>query len=243
MSILGSRIRWQRRAVRAHLLQGMPLLLAAAMVRAQAGGSAPTPVSAADLCITEGSLTRGADGRLTVATPKMRAFARIAIADAAETQFTYLGPSAIDSPLASGVLRRQFGLKLRAADACNLVYVMWRFAPESKLVVQTKINPGQHASSECGNRGYQTVTPRHTTPLPALSADAAHVLRAQLLGRQLQVTVDGHSVWQGDLASADLAPGPVGVRSDNAKVAFRLAAGPGPTLSGALPACRADGAD
>jgi hypothetical protein len=242
MSIPGSRIRWQRRAVRAHLLQGMPLLLAAALVRAQAGGSAPTPVSAADLCITEGSLTRGADGRLTVATPKMRAFARIAIADAAETQFTYLGPSAIDSPLASGVLRRQFGLKLRAADACNLVYVMWRFAPESKLVVQMKINPDQHASSECGNRGYQTVRPRQTTPLPALSAEAAHVLRAQLLGRQLQVTVDGHSVWQGDLA-ADLPPGPVGVRSDNARVAFRLAAGPGPTLSSALPACRVDGAE
>jgi hypothetical protein len=67
-------------------------------------------------------------------------------------------------------------------------------------------------------------------------------LRAQLLGRQLQVTVDGHSVWQGDLA-ADLPPGPVGVRSDNARVAFRLAAGPGPTLSSALPACRVDGAE
>ena len=35
--------------------------------------------------------------------------------------------------------------KLRAEDACNLVYVMWRIEPQSRLVVSVKRNPGQHA--------------------------------------------------------------------------------------------------
>ena len=41
-----------------------------------------------------------------------------------------------------GELRRQFGLKLRAQDACNLVYVMWRIEPASKLVVSIKCRTG-----------------------------------------------------------------------------------------------------
>ena len=71
-------------------------------------------------------------------------------------------------PLASGEMRRQFGLKLRAEDACNLVYAMWRIEPESKLVVSVKSNPGQHTSAQCGNRGYQNIKPLHSSPLPSL---------------------------------------------------------------------------
>jgi hypothetical protein len=56
----------------------------------------------------------------------------------AEAHFTYLGSTGNEARLGSGELRRQFGLKLRAEDACNLVYAMWRIEPESKLVVSVK---------------------------------------------------------------------------------------------------------
>ncbi|MEA2752645.1 MAG: hypothetical protein QOI41_6788, partial [Myxococcales bacterium] len=44
---------------------------------------------------------------------------------AAELAFVYRGPSVSTAPLANGELRRQIGLKLRAQDTCNVVYVMW----------------------------------------------------------------------------------------------------------------------
>jgi hypothetical protein len=144
-------------------------------------------------------------------------------------------------PLGSGALRRQFGLKLRAQDACNLVYAMWRIEPESKLVVSVKSNPGQHTSAECGNRGYTNIKPRLSVPLPALSAGGEHTLRAEMDGAQMRVFADGKLVWEGSVLPNALGfDGPVGMRSDNAHLEVELLAGPArkATVEHA-PACRA----
>src|SRR4029077_13503182 len=95
-----------------------------------------------------------------------------------EAHFTFLGSTGNEARLGSGELRRQFGLKLRAQDACNLVYTMWRIEPESKLVVSVKSNPGQHSSAECGNRGYRNIKPRRSTPAPLLRPGDTHRLSA-----------------------------------------------------------------
>jgi hypothetical protein len=222
-------------------LRVLPLALLVP-VAVPAPGQSPAPVRAAraDLCVTEGALETSADGTLMVSASKMRAFAKLRVADGAETRFTWLGPTAAESRLGSGEVRQQFGLKLRALDACNLIYVMWRLAPESKLVVQTKSNPGQHTSAECTNHGYRTLKPRRSAPLPPLQPGQTHVLRAQIDGAQLSASVDGRNVWQGDIAgSAAVGEGPVGVRSDNARVGFTLWLEPGPALSAdSPPACR-----
>ena len=105
---------------------------------------------------------------------KMRAYLNAFTAQLVEARFTYLGPTGNEARLGSGELRRQFGLKLRAQDACNLVYAMWRIEPESKLVVSVKSNPGQQTSSQCGNRGYRNVKPRRSTPVPALRSGDSH---------------------------------------------------------------------
>jgi hypothetical protein len=222
------------------LAQGLPVVAAALLAHRQAASQIPIVVSYADLCVTEGALEEGADRTLIVTTPAMRAFAKLKVADTAEVRFSYLGATTVESRLGSGVIRRQFGLKLRARDPCNLVYVMWRIAPESKLVVQVKSNPAEQSSSQCLNHGYQTIKPRLTGLLPPLVPGQTHVLRAQISGRDLHVTVDGRTVWQGDLgARAAELVGPVGVRSDNARVAFNLTAGPGPALEAAQMAnCR-----
>ena len=111
-----------------------------------------TPVSKANLCVTEGSIEETPDHRLSVNVAKMRAYVNAYTQRVAEVRFTYLGSAPNEAPRASGEMRRQLGLKLRAQDACNLVYAMWRIEPESKLVVSVKNNPGEHTSAQCARQ-------------------------------------------------------------------------------------------
>jgi hypothetical protein len=138
-----------------------PLLFLGALSLGAASGPSRTgliPVPRANLCVTEGVIDELPGQRLSVSVPKMRAYLNAFTPQVVEAHFTYLGSTGNEARLGSGELRRQFGLKLRAQDACNLVYAMWRIEPESKLVVSVKSNPGQHTSAECGNRGYRNVS-------------------------------------------------------------------------------------
>jgi hypothetical protein len=187
---------------------------------AQAGaGAAPRRISLDGLHVTNGVVTALPDGGLGIETPSSRAVARDAPVSAAEQtteiRFRYLGPSQSDRPLASGELRRQIGLKLRAADSCNLIYVMWHIAPDTRIAVTVKRNAG-HRHAECGARGYAPIMPRtQTTPRP-IAPGEVRTLRAELRGRALTVTVDGDVVWQGTLAGEPPA-GPPGFRTDNGR--------------------------
>jgi hypothetical protein len=129
-----------------------------------------TIVPRAKLCVTEGTMEESPGGELIVSVPKMRAYANAFTSQLIEAHVTFSGSTGHEARLGSGELRRQFGLKLRAQDACNLVYAMWRIEPESKLVVSMKSNPGQHTSAECGNRGYRNIkaAPQHARSCSAL---------------------------------------------------------------------------
>jgi hypothetical protein len=179
-----------------------------------------------NLCVTEGAIEQASGNRMSVNVPKMRAFVTVATAQDVEARFTYLGKTAGEEPLGSGEMRRQFGLKLRARDACNLVYAMWRIEPETKLVVSVKSNPGQHTSLECANRGYRNIQPVHSRPVPVLHPGVTHTLRAELNEAEMRVYADNQLVWEGNVTSeAGRLEGPVGIRSDNAKLEIELRAG------------------
>ena len=137
------------------------------------------PVSKANLCVTEGTIQEFPGQGFSVNVPKMRAYLNAYTQPVAEAQFTYFGPTPNEAPLASGEMRRQFGLKLRAQDACNLVYAMWRIEPESKLVVSVKSNPGEHTSAQCGNRGYQNIKPRRSFASSRLWVPEARIFFAR----------------------------------------------------------------
>lgn len=196
------------------------------------------------LCVTEGALEELAGGKLAVRVPKMRAYVNEITPQVVEAEFTYLGSTGNEARLGSGELRRQFGLKLRAQDACNLVYAMWRIEPESKLVVSVKSNPGQHSSAECGNRGYRNIKARRSSPVAVLRPGTAHVLRAEMNGAEMKVFADGALAWEGSLgADAMVFDGPVGMRSDNARLEIALRAGEVDAAhAGRAPGCRS-GAD
>jgi hypothetical protein len=153
----------------------------------------------------------------------MRAVVAGASGASAEIAFTYHGPSSSVAPLADGELRRQVGLKLRAKDTCNVVYVMWRIEPTNGIFVSVKRNAGMRTHAECGARGYLNVKPSAVRPLPPIRPGEAHVLRADLDGARLRVTADGTPAWEGVLPPEALdIDGPVGVRSDNVTFEFDL---------------------
>jgi hypothetical protein len=173
---------------------------------------------------------------------KLRAVLASEGRQAIEARFTYLGPTAETAPLRSGETRRQFGLKLRAADGCNLVYAMWRFAPQPSLTVSVKSNPGLHASRACGASGYRTVQPRRLAPVEAPQIGATHRLAAALDGLALRVLIDGMPVWEGELGPEALAAnGPVGIRSDNARLELALFVPPDAAQRACLKPGGADG--
>jgi hypothetical protein len=214
-------------------------LLSASTLSAVPQAVQSMPVSRANLCVTEGTIEELPGRRLSVSVPKMRAYVNAYTQPVAEVRFTYLGSTGNEAPLASGEMRRQFGLKLRAQDACNLVYAMWRIEPESKLVVSVKSNPGEHTSTQCGNRGYQNIKPRRSVPVPTLRSGDTHVLRAQMNGAEMQVFADNSLVWEGSVGQDALAfDGPVGIRSDNARLQIDLRTGK--PLTDKAPGCRGE---
>jgi len=210
---------------------------------AGAAGDPLVQVSRDQLCVTDGEVSTDTNGALSVAAPAMRAVVPAASRQDVEARFAYLGPTDQTVALGSGAIREQFGLKLRAVDPCNLVYAMWRFAPKAGVVVQLKRNPDAHDSQACGNNGYQDVYPSFSRAVAAPGVGRRHRLKAEMEASTLKVSVDGKLVWRGEVAGAP-ADGPVGIRSDNAKLALILFAPLGSSPIGAAPPhCRPSGAD
>jgi hypothetical protein len=175
------------------------------------------------LCVTNGTVTALPGGRLAINTPSSRAVVRTSTASRAEIRFRYLGPSEGSKPLASGEMRRQIGLKLRALDQCNLLYVMWHIEPDSRVAVSIKRNPGMYTHEQCGANGYINLRPPTKVTVPPIRPGEAHVLRAALQGDALTVYADGTVAWAGQVGNgvADI-DGPVGFRTDNARFEFEF---------------------
>ena len=206
--------------IRDHKSGKRHLLLACGMVLV--AFSAQGQVKLDQLHVTNGKITRTSDERLEVSTKEMRAVLNFATAQEARVNLTYLGPTKEVSKLGSGEVRSQFGLKLRAQDNCNLVYVMWHFAPDKKIAVSVKRNPGESTHEQCLDHGYiNKFQPRVSKQPKPVSPDQRHTLGASMRGSELKVTADDEIVWEGDLGKVALEfDGPVGLRSDNAHVVF-----------------------
>ena len=190
------------------------------------------------ICMTRGSI----DGSMRVTEATTRGVATGSSGEAASLRFTYRGPTSEQAKLASGQVRHQLGLKLRAADGCNVVYVMWRVEPKPFIEVSVKRNPGQRTHAECGANGYTKVKPASSAPVPAFEVGVAHVLEASIDGDTLTAKLDGEIVWQGELpAAARELDGPAGFRSDNVSYDAELRVAPAAHGHAATPGCTDDG--
>src|SRR5258706_12989587 len=160
-------------------------------------GSAPGALEAVKegLCVTKGAAAIGTK----ITEPTVRAVARGTAGDAASLTFVFHGESDTLRELANGKPRRQLGLKLRALNGCNLVYVMWRLDPRPEIEVSIKVNPGMKTHKDCGAGGYTKVKPaKHVVP-PDLELGAKHTLRASITNDELSAWIDDQPVWQGTL--------------------------------------------
>ena len=175
-----------------------------------------------DFDVPDGKILKAAGNRLMVSTKEMRATLKFSTQQNVTVKFTYLGPTGEVSRLGSGEVRSQFGIKLRAQDTCNIVYIMWHFAPDQKIAVSVKRNPGKRTHEECLDYGYiNNIKPRVSATPPPIHPDQPHSLSAFMHGSNLTVVADERIVWQGDLGPVALEfNGPVGLRSDNAHVVF-----------------------
>jgi hypothetical protein len=196
-------------------------------------------VDTADLCVTKGALAGH-----EIAEPTMRGYARGAGGDAAELTFTYRGESFETRELAGGQARRQIGIKLRAQDSCNVIYVMWRLDPQPKLDISVKQNPLMKTHEECGADGYTKIKPRKKPFVPAYEYGKTHKLRAEIVGDDLFAWIDDKLLWQGTLPeTARVLKGPAGVRSDNVKFDLVSLAAPQGSGAAAAPPCKREGGD
>lgn len=185
------------------------------------------------MCVTHGVMqgTRVDD-------PEVRAVSTTSGGDAAALTFELHAWPTQTKALRSGDVRHQIGLKLRAADGCNLVYVMWRLdPPKPSIVVQVKNNPGDNTNGECGISGYTRVRPSHRGKIPYAAPGEQHSLQAEIHGDELTAWVDGIVAWTGTLPDeARTLRGPAGLRSDN--LAYDVVSFAAPPGHGQLP-CRA----
>lgn len=226
--------------------------LAGCKSAATSGTLGAVPRSA--LCFTEGAPARADERGIRLEAGGVRA---VIAGDrgggndrSAEIAFRYRGPSAFDAPLANGELRRQIGLKLRAQDTCNVVYVMWHVAPKPGVAVSVKRNAGRSTHAACGDGGYVNLTSEPgLARAPLVTPDAPddtnagtprlpHVLRADLDGHTLRVTADGIVVWRGELPPAAFEfDGPAGLRTDNGTFDVELRVPNGGAAGSASAAC------
>jgi hypothetical protein len=212
-------------------------LLAVLLASGAAAMAAPAPmwqsVHASELTVTSGSVFATGGSGLGTSSAEMRAVQRDHGRHAGRARLTlqFLANSPTTKPLGSGLIRRQIGLKLRAADPCNLLYVMWRTYPDRVIEISRKSNPGMHTSQECGNAGYSDLAlipePGGVHRHHVLEADTRRTADGSLV---LTVYADGRLARKLTLAPTEAAglAGPIGVRSDNGSYRFRLSAARAP---------------
>lgn len=189
----------------------------------------PLDTRRSDLRVSLGTISQTNSGYLTVVGPKERAVRTSGKHSKALLRFRYRGPSEKTAPLDSGSVIQQIGLKMRAMDTCNLMYVMWRIKPTEEIYIAIKRNPGKSTYEDCRANGYLVLG---RVPLKPLGITAVtqqtHRLGASVTetaGRYAgEVTIDGRQIWSGEIDAKLISSinGPVGIRSDNGSFIFKL---------------------
>lgn len=195
------------------------LLLAGIVSTTQARERSVNP---SNVCVTNGIVLEDPSGKLVINSASSRAVARGYNDSSGALRFEYLGPTQDETRLASGVMRRQLGIKLRAEDSCNVIYVMWGIEPETGLVVSMKVNEGKSTHAQCGVKGYKLIPATYQSVIAPIKVGEPRLLAATLDEKgKLTVRVDGKVAWEGiALAPASKMFGYTGIRTDNVRMRF-----------------------
>jgi hypothetical protein len=189
----------------------------------------PLDTRRSDLRVSLGTISQTKSGYLTVVGPKERAVRTSGMHSEALLQFRYRGPSEKTAPLDSGAVIQQIGLKMRAMNTCNLLYIMWRIKPTEEIYIAIKRNPGKLTYEDCHANGYVVLDRVPLKPLGiTATTQTTHRLGASVTetaGRYAgEVTIDGRRIWSRGIDAKLISHinGPVGIRSDNGSFIFKL---------------------
>ncbi|MEZ0391398.1 MAG: Ig domain-containing protein [Pseudobdellovibrionaceae bacterium] len=172
------------------------------------------------ICATNGQVQTNSAESIEVTTATSRSVVTTPTEQKIRIDFTYLAP--INDPAANPNGHRQIGLKLRAANSCNVLYVMWPVAG-GPLKVTLKRNDGMKNHSECGPEGYTNLTPSLSKTVSALQIGRKYRLQAEYENETLNVYASGVKAWSGMIENQDIPfQGPVGVRTDGGKFTFDI---------------------
>jgi hypothetical protein len=206
------------------LLLFIPLVIQGTVIAGE-----PLDTRRSDLRVSLGTISQTKSGYLTVVGPKERAVRTSGKHSQALLRFRYRGPSEKTAPLDSGAVIQQIGLKMRAMNTCNLLYIMWRIKPTEEIYIAIKRNSGKSKYDDCLANGYIVLG---RVPLKPLGITAAtqktHRLGAsvtEIAGRYAgEVTIDGRRIWSDDIDAKHISDinGPVGIRADNGSFIFKL---------------------
>lgn len=178
---------------------------------------------------TSGKINRTRSGLyLTTTSSKMRAYDSSSNGDVGSLQFKYRGRTKTVSKLASGSIRQQVGVKLRATDSCNLLYIMWQVYPSERIVVSRKENRGKKTHSQCGANGYTTLKTLSVPRNLSARSKKTRYLSAEIVSeRYLNIYVNYklHRSIPLDSKTRSFLKrtrhGHAGLRSDNASLIFK----------------------
>ena len=134
-------------------------------------------------------------------------------------QGVYDGPSNPTIANADGSVVRQFGLKMRNANACNIAYVMRVVSPSSRIIVSLKNNPGMTTSEQCGANGYTSVA---NVAVAQIQPGQEYKLAAKFATgtNTLMVYYNDEPIWVGNIGASWTGVG--GIRTDNVKTHFKV---------------------
>jgi hypothetical protein len=184
-------------------------------------------VGSGNLCVTEGAVENSSGDRLTVDAPKMRAYVNAWTSQAIEAQVhlswthsrrneTRFGRN---TPSVRPETPRAERLQPGVRHVAHRARVEESWSPSKEIPTRPEAPSAETAatrtSSLAGRLRYPPCDPGDT-----------HTLGAELDEDELHVFVDNRVVWEGGLGpEAQELQGPVGIRSDNVRLAFDLKAG------------------
>jgi hypothetical protein len=184
------------------------------------------PVSPGALDVTSGKVKPLRSGLLQIDHNSVRAVQMGRWARNGKIRFESRGQTAELKPFKSGIVKEQIGLKLRAMDGCNLVYVMWTLHPKEEITVRTKENPNKTESEDCESDGYTLLDTYRVPQKKSARNRRTSRLQADFVSKgnrhHVLVYVDNVRVLQVRIPHSFVSTvnGPVGLRSDNGR--FRL---------------------
>lgn len=165
------------------------------------------------MVVTNGIISKNSVNSVNIASPTSRIDFPSSDGESIDITTVYWGSTEETSALASGIVVHQYGVKLRSANTCNVVYIMHNFSNAPTVSISVKQNDGMSTHKECGAGGYKQIA---TISVPKTIVGQQIRMKAYFLEDTLHYMENNTLLWSGKVSFNKKCIS--GFRSDNVKV-------------------------